>query len=550
VALLAAVALTAVGMRLTGASALYRFDQPRTAAYTADVAYHGRWLLPRDMQGHLATKPPLVNWLGAPPLWLGLPAEFAVKTPMLLGGLATLALTAAIGYALLRRAVLHEREHGSNPLTPKASEDMQRFVGPLSVSAALMWLAASVNLHALYHCRPDPFLLPLMIGAWWAATRVLECAEAQRVAEASGQPTQAAAKERLRWAWGFWTLVGLAALTKGPPALAPVLYLVLACWWLHGRWGLLGRSGIFWGLPWALLIVGWWLAAVTWHYPGHAKEVFLGQETLGRILGYRSLYAEDGPAGQGPIMMLTTLHQMPLWFIDRFLPWSLLALGAMIRLVWLGPRRHPMVPAALWVLVVLAFFSLTGRKTADYIWPAYPAAAILAAWLSAWLLSRWLKRPPLSHRWLMPMNLGLAALAVSLAAMVSFFSTSSEQGYGRNLHRFAAEVRSVIGQDRLAYVNVGYNNLDLLLRRPRTGDSDPDQIAQAQWLICPPMPEREPELISKTLPNVAYGRKHQPGRLALYRLDDQFLAPILPPAMSPPAVSPPSPEPSSGAKTD
>ncbi|MGZ4984679.1 MAG: hypothetical protein ACXV8A_01180, partial [Chthoniobacterales bacterium] len=67
--------------RIFGPSALQRQDQPRTAAYTADIAANGRWLLPRDMFGNTATKPPLVNWLAAPLLKLGFWSEWAVKMP-------------------------------------------------------------------------------------------------------------------------------------------------------------------------------------------------------------------------------------------------------------------------------------------------------------------------------------------------------------------------------------------------------------------------------------------------------------------------------------
>src|SRR5688572_22884800 len=95
-----AVMLTA---RLLAPSALQRFDQPKTVSYTADMVVNGEWLIPRDMRGNTATKPPLVNWLAAPLLSLGLWTEWAVKAPMLLGSLATLALTVWMAHRLFRR---------------------------------------------------------------------------------------------------------------------------------------------------------------------------------------------------------------------------------------------------------------------------------------------------------------------------------------------------------------------------------------------------------------------------------------------------------------
>src|ERR1700730_16185341 len=80
--LLIACFVVMLGSRLLAPSTLQRFDQPRTASYTADVVVNGRWLLPHDMLGHPATKPPLVNWLAAPVVALGFWTELAVKWPM------------------------------------------------------------------------------------------------------------------------------------------------------------------------------------------------------------------------------------------------------------------------------------------------------------------------------------------------------------------------------------------------------------------------------------------------------------------------------------
>src|SRR5438046_2872251 len=90
--LLAACWLIMLVARLFAPSTLHRFDQPRTVSYTADVILNGRWLLPRDMLGGPATKPPLVNWLAAPVVALGFWTEWAVKWPMIAGTVASTAL--------------------------------------------------------------------------------------------------------------------------------------------------------------------------------------------------------------------------------------------------------------------------------------------------------------------------------------------------------------------------------------------------------------------------------------------------------------------------
>ena len=64
--LTALVMLVIFGCRWFGPSDLYDNDQPKTVAYTVDMVRHGRWLLPVDMLGRPATKPPMYNWISVP----------------------------------------------------------------------------------------------------------------------------------------------------------------------------------------------------------------------------------------------------------------------------------------------------------------------------------------------------------------------------------------------------------------------------------------------------------------------------------------------------
>ena len=75
------VMLVIFGCRWFGPSDLYDNDQPKTVAYTVDMVEHGRWLLPVDMLGRPATKPPMYNWIGAPFVAAGWHDEFALKLP-------------------------------------------------------------------------------------------------------------------------------------------------------------------------------------------------------------------------------------------------------------------------------------------------------------------------------------------------------------------------------------------------------------------------------------------------------------------------------------
>src|SRR5947208_3959287 len=99
--LLGCCAVVMLSSRVTAPSALQRFDQPRTVSYTADIVVNGRWLLPRDMFGHVATKPPLVNWMAVAVVALGFWKEWAVKWTSVSATLLTTALTVTIARNLL-----------------------------------------------------------------------------------------------------------------------------------------------------------------------------------------------------------------------------------------------------------------------------------------------------------------------------------------------------------------------------------------------------------------------------------------------------------------
>src|SRR6266404_756904 len=128
-----------LGSRVVAPSALQRFDQPRTVSYTADIIVNGRWLLPRDMLGHIATKPPLVNWMATPVVALGFWQEWAVKWPMIAATLLTTVLTVRIARNLFRK--IPETETVANEA---------------ALLAGAGWLVNPANMTMIYHCRSDP----------------------------------------------------------------------------------------------------------------------------------------------------------------------------------------------------------------------------------------------------------------------------------------------------------------------------------------------------------------------------------------------------------
>src|SRR5829696_8900089 len=91
-----------LGARIAGPSDIHDKSQPKTVAYTADMVLHGHYILPRDMVGGPARKPPMYNWIGVPFVALFGFAEPVLKMPAILSGIATLSLIACATRRMLR----------------------------------------------------------------------------------------------------------------------------------------------------------------------------------------------------------------------------------------------------------------------------------------------------------------------------------------------------------------------------------------------------------------------------------------------------------------
>ena len=472
--LLIASAAVMLVARLHGPSTLHRFDQPRTVSYTADIIINGRWLLPRDMLGGPATKPPLVNWLAAPVVALGFWTEWAAKWPMIAATLATTALCAWMALRLFRQI-------------PEVED-----VKTASAISGIAWLVNPAGLTMLYHCRPDPVLVTVMTTSWILGTRI--------VCEKNPPPALVIL--------GFWISVGLAALTKGPAAIVSLLYVPLAARLIGGRWSLINRSSWWWGLPLALAIFCAWAIPVAIIYPKTFSRLLVGQELIAQALGLGRQFGAANIESGGPLVAFKLIWENPLWFVQRFAPWSLLTISAL----WAIPARqwfrHQLAPAILYLLLVLAFFALSAHKTADYILPAYPAAAILAAYFCAVVLKR------------LRIQLWLVATAgFALAVALGIAAIHSKAGNDRaddNLKMFAHNVNEIVHDDPVVFVKTGFNTLQFFLHRHQGGGAPtPEQVAQAKWVIMPELNDVTPQLRSQPVPELNEKRFV----LALYRIE-------------------------------
>jgi 4-amino-4-deoxy-L-arabinose transferase-like glycosyltransferase len=207
---------------------------------------------------------------------------------------------------------------------------------------------------------------------------------------------------RRRWYAAMYGALALGTLTKGPigllvPAVVIVAYLAVA-----GGWRQVGReAGLPWGLALFLLVAGPWFAAMWWLHGGTFVARAQG-ETLGRV--FRTV---TGPGG-------TVLFYVPVVLIGLF-PWSALLPGALVE-VLRGARRRAAeslggaasVFAAMWIVAVLALFSLFQSRLPHYVAPLFPAAALLLA-------ARWPSRAPAPARAVLA-TLGLLCGGAAVAA--------------------------------------------------------------------------------------------------------------------------------------
>jgi 4-amino-4-deoxy-L-arabinose transferase-like glycosyltransferase len=471
--------MVTVSARMTAPSDLYGHDQPRTVAYSVDMAQNGREALPTDTMGYPATKPPMTNWLAQPTVqWLGIHQEWSLRMPAPLAAAVTGLLCVFMTWWLLQR-----RPEDASPDEPE----------PMTVAlvAGLIWISAYPTSKLLYLARPDPILTAFLAAAWALGTLLLYRQDGRR------------------WplALGFWLCVAGALLTKGPIGLLPVLYLLLGSRLLVGRWSAFMQTGWWWGLPLSLGLLGYWATTVYRIDPDHFQKSLVGGEVLSRF--------SDGGEGKpsGPLQIVLTLWELPLKFLTVFAPWSLVILFA---LVGQTPRRwfsHRLGPAYLWFAIVFAAFLPIAYRRADYLMPLYPAAAAMAAW---WLIGSTTKYRVGAK------SVAALAVVVSLGVAVHWHTTShaAKTGLGKRVGQFAVEVRHHASDEAIVFDGAGYNGLQSLLGyhqpyRPTAAD----RLA-ATWIIRPIENDADAQtakVVSGDLPD--RGSEHL--RLGLFRLSQE-----------------------------
>ncbi len=359
--LIAALGLT-LNLAGNGRVSLFDRDEPRYAGCTREMRARGDWIYPTFNGEPRFHKPILIYWLMRGGHALGGDNPFGARLVSAIAGTATSLVVLVLG---------------------------RRIFGPREgLLAALMLTTSPIMVIESKLATTDATLTLWIVAAQlclWELSR----------------------RSSKRIAAGFWVLIGLATLTKGPVGLALIACAGVASWWWGGPTSAWKRLHWRWGLPLFLLVTAPWYIAVGILSRGEFFRFALGKQVAERVV--------SGVESHGAFPGYYVLASLLL-----FHPWVGL-LPAAIRGAWEQRKARPEFGFLLgWVVGPLLLLESVRTKLVHYYLPAYPACALLGAWLVVALTTEGvnLRRWPLGR-------LGLALLGGVGVGLTSVFLAGS-----------------------------------------------------------------------------------------------------------------------------
>ncbi len=305
--------------------------EPREAILAQEIFLHGDWLFPLKWGEEVPSKPPLFHWFAAlASVARGRIDEATVRFPS--------ALFATLGVLILyffgRR--LFDSEvglYGAVILATSVVYQSEAIVARVDMTLAFFLTATLVVFYLLY-CG---FLTgPL-------------------------------------WTYGFYLLLGMSVLAKGPVGLILPGMVMGGFLVLRKRWDFLWRLFFHRGVVLALIIgISWYAMALL-----RGGEEFFNRQIIHENLA-RFFASGEGGAG----------HRKPFYYyfpylISGGLPWSLFLPFVLVD--WFKKKafgEDQNLFLMLWVGVIFFFFSLSAGKRAVYLLPLYaPLSLLIGSWL-------------------------------------------------------------------------------------------------------------------------------------------------------------------------
>lgn len=341
-ATLITLCLLVAALSFQSGRALWEPDEGRYTAVALHMLDSGDWLLPQlnEHREHL-TKPPLTYWVLAASMAAGGRTEAAARLPNALAFVITGLLVWMMAKQFrMRRPWL----------------------------AVYVWASALLPLLAANVVTTDTLLAcwqTAAIYAWW------------RMLAAQGKWLRV-------WRMGMWMAFGLGFLTKGPPALLPLLPMLFVSTWPRGRATTPGLLDVASVITFLVLGLGWfaWLLSERPSLLGY----FIGHEFLDRL--FSDVHGRNAEWYGGLKVYL------PALFLVVF-PWGFYAVlgsrrgGSGLQRAELSPHSDDMRYRRFlwaWFLIPFAVFVIAQSRLILYVLPlAVPLALLIARTLD----SRW-----------------------------------------------------------------------------------------------------------------------------------------------------------------
>ena len=315
--------LALLAFSFQGSRPIWEPDEGRYTAIALEMLDSGDWWTPRlnAEEIHLA-KPPLTYWLLAVSIAFFGHSEWAVRVPAALAFL----LTGFLVFDIARRIGL-----------------------PRPQLAALVWGTSLAPFVAANLATSDVILALFETGAMAAAVR-------------AGVHREGALDRR--WVIGMWLVFGCAFLTKGPPALLPLLaLLVYRAWRMRSLAGLFDPIGIA-----SFTLVGFtWFIAMVGRDPS-LLSYFLYYEFVARIVSGVH-HRNDSWGGLAKAYL-------PMVLAGAF-PWLLIAPVSRSRVPPVESRPSAVPFLLTWLLLPLAIFAVARSRLPLYLLPLFVPAALL-----------------------------------------------------------------------------------------------------------------------------------------------------------------------------
>ena len=379
-----------------GARPLWDVDEGWHAGISVEMVETGDWVRPSFNGEAFFDKPAFFNWLVAISFSVLGVSEFAARLPA-----AVLAVLIVLATYRLGR----------------------RMAGPNAGFLAGIVMATAVEHVALAKTIVHDSALALAVTV--ALLAFFEAYEDE--------------SRRKRWMLLFWVACGIGFLAKGPigimlPGMVIFLFLLV-----ERRLGFMWKMSLGWGIPLFLLVAAPWFIALSLREPEYFEH-FFWRQNLGRFFAS----AHEGHH-----------HEQPFYYyfgilLAGLLPWSFLVPVAIWRGIVsrTGPEGRGVRFSLIWFGSILLFFSAASGKLATYVYPLFPAVAIL----TGMMLRDLLESPP---PWLLrSVQIAYVVFAVVLVAGIALYPLLSPENQERTTGIRTADI-VLIGVTASAIVLLG-----------------------------------------------------------------------------------------------